>query len=1422
MKKLCFISVLLLLVSSYIQGQQFNLVNSNIIPLDDVHISWGDMDNDNDFDFLITGSDDSYELHSLIYENKITEGKWFVERTDINIVGLKNAWSDWGDFDNDGDDDIIICGTNDNYNPITKIYENKIDEGIGFTELTGHGIPGVKYCQVEWVDSDNDGDQDIMITGQDMSYNYICHNYVNDGTGNFTLYFDLPDNITSIGSWNDFDKDGDLDLFGTYTNYTDDYKVLGAFVREKDIEYDTLNGPNWNFATYGPDYDGKVIWGDFDNDNDDDLAVTNVDYQGYNYLIIHINNIDSLNYFTDYSYASSNVEWGDFDNDNDLDLLVAGEDFEGYWRLDILENKTDSFYLDTSYLSGQLKWSYASWIDLDNDGYLDIMYTGYSPESYDPEIKFLYNRTSIGKGFIKENITPDIAVSEGVMQWGDFDNDGYLDPLITGEGDDYDNHAVLFKNNSGISFSAFDDDFIKITNGDVAWTDYDNDGDLDIFISGDNDDWNPVSKLYENKVNENLGFTEYEDITFVNLGNPSADWGDYDNDGDLDLLITGITDSYTYRTIIYENQLNVGNTFVMHSNVIPNLYGGESKWCDMNLDGYLDIVVSNKSSYSPNISIYINNIKQNNEFNLYTQLPTLENLSFDLGDIDNDGDQDIVYSGYDSDDLICYTYIFENKIPDQDTIEIITDIELSGVKNGAIKFADLDNDGDQDIVISGGNGNETITKLFENKLNVSQGFVELTNEDLKGLAITSLSLVDYDNDSDIDITLSGSENYDGYLLFYSNDTTTKNTAPNQPSNLAYEVADNEIGLSWDAATDGETAQSGLTYNMKVGTTSGGIDIVSPLSDNSGNRLIVGFGNTQSNAFAKLCNIPYDTYYWSVQAIDNAFKGGAFSTEASFTVGPDANFSINNNSICLNDTLIVQFTGYCYDTANTTFTWDFDGGTIISGTKNKPHYIQWSTPGTKTISLQISDGTKTSTLVSNSITVLPLPQITLEDEITECDGATVTLIPVLDGNINDYNFKWSTGVTTSSIDVVNDDIYLVTVTDLNSCSSVDSVDVIFKGPYPDASICVVTVDSGENIVVWERNYDEGIAYYNVYKETSQADEYKIMGSLNINELSVFVDTNSQPETRSERYKISVVDTCMNESELSEAHKTLHLTINLGTEGQFNLIWENYEGIDFASYYVLRGSSPDALETMDTIPNNITTYTDDPPSGTYYYQIAAKLPGLCSPASTLKASAGPYATSVSNMEKKLKASQNVAPTGIQLSKNSISEDATIGSLVGILTTTDDDQDEGHNYAFISGDGDDDNNAFTISGDSLISASAFNFDSKSTYSIRIQVLDSTGLEFEKIFIINITEEVSENIILQYNKNISIYPNPTSGYIKIESNNIEIFKVELTDMSGKIVYTSNSEIDGINVKKIDRGMFLLHIYTNKGMYIEKLIITK
>ena len=112
------------------------------------------------------------------------------------------------------------------------------------------------------------------------------------------------------------------------------------------------------------------------------------------------------------------------------------------------------------------------------------------------------------------------------------------------------------------------------------------------------------------------------------------------------------------------------------------------------------------------------------------------------------------------------------------------------------------------------------------------------------------------------------------------------------------------------------------------------------------------------------------------------------------------------------------------------------------------------------------------------------------------------------------------------------------------------------------------------------------------------------------LSEFLDTVSNPLQQAWRYKIAVVDSCGNESELSTEHKTMHLNILPDINNNISLIWDHYQGFTFLTYYIQRYTISTGWVEIDSIASNLTSRTDfSPPGGNLSYRVVAKHPDGC---------------------------------------------------------------------------------------------------------------------------------------------------------------------------------------------------------------------
>ncbi len=267
---------------------------------------------------------------------------------------------------------------------------------------------------------------------------------------------------------------------------------------------------------------------------------------------------------------------------------------------------------------------------------------------------------------------------------------------------------------------------------------------------------------------------------------------------------------------------------------------------------------------------------------------------------------------------------------------------------------------------------------------------------------------------------------------------------------------------------------------------------------------------------------------------------------------------------------------------------------------------------------------------NSISFLQAPAtpvITASTSGSGCLGGTQTLTVATGYN----GYIWSNGTSTNSTVVNNSGNYTVTVTGTNGCQATSAPYFVNLSLLSSADICLVSVDdvTNKNVVIWEKPVLTGVDSFYVYKESTSSNVYTKIGSIAADAFSTFTDNNSNPLQRADRYKISILDTCGFESAPSTVHKTIHLSINQGVGTTYNLIWDAYEGFVFGTYYILRGTNPNNLVTIDSIQSSLLSYTDlNPPAGTIYYAIEVRKAITCNP--TARTSSVGYASSRSNIK------------------------------------------------------------------------------------------------------------------------------------------------------------------------------------------------
>ncbi|UQD55465.1 FG-GAP-like repeat-containing protein [Flavobacterium sp. K5-23] len=483
--------------------------------------------------------------------------------------------------------------------------------------------------------------------------------------------------------------------------------------------------------------------------------------------------------------------------------------------------------------------------------------------------------------------SPFIGLENGAVAWGDYDRDGDQDVAVMGTGN---SGAVtkLYENRNGV-FIDTNQNFAKLYGGDISWVDLNKDGWIDLVVSGFNG--TPQTKVYIN--DKGTSFNPSTEYGLPQLYSTKMAWGDLDNDGDIDLVISGIDkdEKYVFNILYKEDNQNMfviePKTLNTNGNLVGNIQQGfikgDLKIVDIDLDGDNDIIYNGENSSSQPISniIYNSYIKTTvpNNYN-YNQSLSLKNSVIEVAKMNaSQSTLTIISSGVDSNGA----NQFYSSVPLSGNM-LLGVSQYPKLKNGDIAVADYNNDGTNDILFTGEDsaGIPTTKLYFQN----TDGNYKESPIVLEGLRNSTANWVDYDMDGDLDLFLTGTSATGGAksLLYVSNIANKKNVAPPAVSGLiAEDLGNGKIKFKWSAPKDDYSTNLG--YVIKLGTTPGGTELSNTESNlTTGTRLITkpaaiytGFYEMQLNP---------GKYYWSVQAVDTGLKGGAFSAEDSFTLTYD--------------------------------------------------------------------------------------------------------------------------------------------------------------------------------------------------------------------------------------------------------------------------------------------------------------------------------------------------------------------------------------------------------------------------------------------------------------------------------------------------------------------------------------------------------
>lgn len=653
--------------------------------------SVADFNGDGTLDLVLTGFNARFVVTSTVY---LGDGTGGFTASGATLDGVTGSSSSVGDLDGDGNVDLVLTGSGPASSPTTTVC---LGDGAGGFAKAGAGLGGVELGASALGDVDGDGTPDLVVTGSDATGDAAATVYLGDGTGGFTVAdAGLTGATQGASSIADFDGDGDLDLVVTGRDAAFDADLVRLYVN-RTVQNSPNKPPEWVLASatqevIAPGQPLSRLYEAGDRNGDR--------------LSLSLQSPPPGVSITDAGNGIAEVTVTPLLSQAGQALSTSLQASDGRGGTDVVSFRVDVGDDVAAVEAGLAPVSFGSSSvkDVDGDGTLDLLLTGSGGEDDVPSATVYLGDGDGGFTSAGAGLTGVTFSSSSV---GDFNGDGAPDLVITGEDRNRDVTTSLYLGDGAGGFTQANAGLEDVDLGSTATGDFNNDGNLDLVLTGANRNVDLITTLYLG--DGTGGFTE-AGAGLRGVAISSSSTGDVNGDGNLDLVITGQDDAINPTATLY---LGDGTgSFTDAGAGLSGVLNSASAVSDLNGDSTLDLVVTGlDADDTPTATVYLGD-GSGGFSEAGAGLTGVSEGSSSVGDVDGDGVPDLVITGEDSNGTRTAKIYFG----DGNGGFADARAGLLGVEFSASSVGDLDGDGTLDLVITGSdrNGAASTTTLYEN------------------------------------------------------------------------------------------------------------------------------------------------------------------------------------------------------------------------------------------------------------------------------------------------------------------------------------------------------------------------------------------------------------------------------------------------------------------------------------------------------------------------------------------------------------------------------------------------------------------------------------------------------------------------------------------------------------------------------------